>query len=102
MPIATSISDLKKQILKFIHKKMNICLSENEFPNHTWIGLQFSPNNFQKKLAEKYTGILKIKRHEQRRNFRDFHPHTHYVMKLKKNYTRLNYFEVLSSKIIRG
>ena len=86
MPLATSIPDLKKQTLNFIENNQKIVLSSQEVPSNTWIGLQFSPNNVHKKIAENYTGILNIKRHAQRRNCRDFHPHAHYVMKLKKSW----------------
>ena len=80
-PLATSINDLKCQTNTYIFEQK---IEGSKEPSNTWITYQFVPNNVHIKMAERYTGIINIKRHCQVRNGRSFHAHAHWNMKFKK------------------
>ena len=55
-------------------------------PSPTFVNLQLSPMNENRKTAEYFTGRLKVKRQLQAKNARNQHQHGHYVAQQKKNW----------------
>jgi len=74
--IAATVECLKKE-----GKKEG---NDYNVPHRTWVSLQLSPTYENRKIAERHTGRLSIKRKLQSRNARDEHHHGHWVAQKKR------------------
>lgn len=85
---ATSISDLKNQATAILQDRVN----SGDFdvlppiPDESWIRLQFVPNVSTNALAEKFTGLLDVKRCVQSRSLRKEHQDQHFVNAMTRYY----------------
>ncbi|PKB96241.1 hypothetical protein RhiirA5_435175 [Rhizophagus irregularis] len=83
LPIAMSISDLKKIIIQKLESKYGAPLnSEICIPSDEYIRLQFWPKNPATQTASQYTGRFNIKYKIQTRQLSKFHPDAHYCAAL--------------------
>ena len=71
MAKAISIRDLVEQVAK-------LCPEGTPIPSKSWVQLNFCPRNPNTHVAKLYTGRLKAKHMIQKRQFRKFHPDSHY------------------------
>ena len=58
------------------------CLQGTPIPSEAWLRYQFWPTAPSKRSASQYTGRLKVKYMVQARQFRKFHPDSHYASAL--------------------
>ena len=70
---AVSVRDFRDQVAAKLPVNTPI-------PSNSYIPLQFMPARKDAKVAERYTGILNVKRMVQQRQWRKQHPDSHYAV----------------------
>ena len=82
-PTIHSISQLMKKTQAMLIEQGKIEGQDFPIPSPTFVNLQLSPMNENRKTTEHFTGRLKVKRQLQAKNARNQHQHGHYVAQQK-------------------